>query len=44
MICLAIGSISIFWGFLVKIIPGAWFNWVKMSEHEMDDKEEEQSI
>ena len=44
LICPGIGSFSIVWGFLVKLIPGSWFDWVRMPEHEMDDKEEEKSI
>lgn len=41
MICLAIGAFSLVWGFVIKLIPGSWFDWVRMPEHEMDDKEEQ---
>ena len=44
IICVAIGAFSLIWALVVKLIPGSWFAWVKMQEHEMDDKEEEQSI
>lgn len=43
-VCLAIGSFSLVWGFLIKFIPGAWFDWVRMPEHEMEDKEETTSM
>jgi len=42
--CVAIGSLSLFWALFVKLVPGAWFNWVRMPEHEMDDKEEEMTL
>ena len=44
LICAGIGAFSLIWGVIIKFIPGAWFNWVKMPEHEMDDKEEEQTL
>ena len=44
LVCLGIGSFSLVWGFLIKFVPGSWFDWVRMPEHEMDDKEEQQSI
>ena len=42
--CAGIGAFSLVWGAIIKIIPGSWFDWVHMPEHEMDDKEEEASI
>lgn len=44
LICAGMGAFSLVWAIFVKLIPGSWFNWVHMSEHEMDDKEEEQSM
>jgi len=44
LICLGIGAFSIVWGALIKFIPGSWFDWVRMPEHEMDDKEEQQTL
>jgi len=44
IICAGIGAFSLVWSLFVKLIPGSWFDWVRMPEHEMDDKEEEQSI
>jgi len=44
LMCVGIGAFSLVWGFLIKFIPGSWFDWVKMPEHEMDDKEEEQTL
>ena len=44
LICAGIGAFSLVWAVFVKMIPGSWFDWVHMSEHEMDDKEEEQSM
>ena len=44
LICAGIGAFSLVWAVFVKMIPGSWFDWVHMSENEMDDKEEEQSM
>jgi len=44
LICAGIGAFSLVWGLIVKLIPGSWFDWVRMPEHEMDDKEEEQAL
>jgi len=44
LICVAIGAFSLIWGVLIKVIPGRWFDWVRMPEHEMDDKEEQQAL
>jgi len=44
LISLGIGGITLVWALLVKLIPGSWFDWVRLPEHEMDDKEEETSI
>lgn len=44
LICLAIGAFTLIWALIVKLIPGSWFDWVHMPEHEMDDKEEESGV
>ena len=44
LICVGIGAFSLIWGAIIKLLPGAWFEWIKMPEHEMDDKEEEQAL
>merc|ERR1711990_986660 len=43
-VCLAIGAFTLVWGAIIKLIPGSWFDWVRMPEHEMDDKEESQTL
>ena len=45
LICVALGSVSLLWGFIIKVIlPASCFTWMRMQEHEMSDKEEEQSL
>ena len=44
LICIGIGALSLIWALFVKLIPGAWFDWVRMPEYEMDDKEEETAL
>lgn len=44
-ICLAIGSFSLIWGVVTKLIlPPSWFASLSMNEHEMSDEEESTAI
>jgi P-type Ca2+ transporter type 2B len=44
-ICLAIGSLSLIWGVIIKLLlPPSWFASLSMNENEMTDKEESDTI
>ena len=42
--CLALGSFSLIWGAIIKLVPASIFNCLSMDEKEMSDKEEAQSF
>lgn len=42
--CAAIGAFSLPWGFLLKFIPGRWFEWIKLEDTPMKKEEEQQSM
>lgn len=42
--CAAIGAFSLPVGFLLKFIPGSWFEWIKLEDTPMKKEEEQQSM